>query len=55
LVATWHGDKRKVGEAVLRPDFSVRNVAGVDKSKVSRVYQVVVVAFKALISKGVTK
>jgi len=38
LVATWRGDQRKVGEAILKPDFNVRNVPGVDKSKVSRIY-----------------
>jgi inactivated superfamily I helicase len=55
LVATWRGDKRKVGEAMLRPGFSVRNVSGIDKSKVSRLYQVVVREFKTLIAKAVTK
>lgn len=55
LVATWRGDKKKVGEAMLGPDFSTRNVPGLDKSKVSRLYQVVVREFKTLISKAVTK
>jgi hypothetical protein len=55
LVATWRGDKKKVGEAMLKPDFSVRNVPGLDKSKVSRLYQVVVREFKTLISKAFTK
>ena len=55
LVATWRGDKRKVGEAMLQPGFSVRNVPGLDKSKVSRLYQVVVREFKTMISKAVTK
>jgi hypothetical protein len=49
LVATWRGDQKKVGEAMLAPGFSVRSVPGVDKSKVSRIYPVVVRAFKTLI------
>jgi hypothetical protein len=40
---------------MLRPGFSVRNVSGIDKSKVSRLYQVVVREFKTLIAKAVTK
>ena len=55
LVATWRGDQRKVGEAMLAGGFNVRNVPGVSKSQASRLYSVVVRAFKALITKGVTK
>jgi hypothetical protein len=46
LVATWRGDQRKVGEAMLRPGFKVTGVPGVDKSKVSRIRQVVLKAFR---------
>jgi hypothetical protein len=55
LVATWRGDKKLVGEAMLRPGFNVRSVPGVSKSTVARVRQVVLREFKALISKGLTK
>lgn len=55
LVATWHGEKRLVGEAMLRPGFNVRSVPGVSKSSAARVRQVVLREFKSFISKGVTK
>jgi hypothetical protein len=55
LVATWRGDQRKVGEAMLKSGFIVRGVPGVSKSTVSRIYPVVVRAFKALIQQAVTK
>ena len=48
LVATWHGQKRLVGDAMLRPDFNVRNVPGVPKSTVARIRQAVLKEFKGL-------
>lgn len=55
LVAGWHGQKRLVAEAMLRPGFNVRNVPGVPKSTVARVRQAVLREFKSFISKGLTK
>jgi hypothetical protein len=55
LVATWHGEKKLVGEAMLRPGFTVRSVPGVSKSSAARVRQVVLREFKSFISKGLTK
>ncbi len=52
LVATWRGEMRAVGEAMLRPGFNVRGVPGMSKSQVSRSYQRVAAAFRALIAKG---
>jgi DNA-directed RNA polymerase specialized sigma24 family protein len=51
LVGTWHGEKRRVGEAMLEPNFTVRSVPGLDKSKVSRIRQVVVKEFRAFITR----
>jgi hypothetical protein len=55
LVATWHGQKRLVGEAMLLPGFTVRDVPGVSKSTVARVRQAVLKEFKSFISRGLTK
>lgn len=55
LVASWRGEKKLVGEAMLRPGFNVRNVPGVPKSNVARTRQVVLKEFKSFISKGLTK
>lgn len=52
LVATWHGDMRAVGEAMLRPGFTVRNVPGVSPSQASRMYQRVAAAFQSRIFKS---
>ena len=52
LVATWRGEMRAVGEAMLRPGFNVRGVPGMSKSQVSRSDQRVTAAFRALIAKG---
>jgi len=51
LASTWHGDQRRVAEAMLKPGFNVRSVPGVEKSKVSRIHPVVLRAFKALITR----
>jgi len=55
LVATWRGEKKLVGEAMLRPGFTVRNVPGDSKSSAARVRQVVLREFKSFIFKGLTK
>jgi hypothetical protein len=55
LVATWRGQKRLVGDAMLRPGFNVRNVPGVPKSTAARVRQAVLKEFKAFISKRTYK
>lgn len=52
LAASWHGDKRSVAEAMLKPGFTVRDVPGVSKSQVSRVRQAVLKDFRALITRG---
>lgn len=52
LVKTWRGDLRKVGEAVLAGPFTTRGVPGVSKSTASRLYQRVIQAFRAHISKS---
>jgi len=51
LVATWRGEKKLVGEAMLRPGFTVRNVPGDSKSSAARVRQVVLREFKSFISR----
>lgn len=51
LAVAWHGDKRLVAEAMLKPGFTVRSVPGVDKSKVSRIRQVVLKEFKSFIQR----
>lgn len=55
LVATWRGEKKLVGEAMLHPGFNIRSVPGVPKSTVARVRQVILREFKSFISKGFTK
>jgi hypothetical protein len=52
LVATWHGERRLVGEAMLRPGFTVRGVDGVSKSTASLLYQKVAAAFRAYIARS---
>ncbi len=51
LAATFHGSKRLVAEAMLRPGFNVRSVPGVPKSTVGRVRQVVLREFKSFLDK----
>jgi hypothetical protein len=50
LVNGWRGDQRKVGEAMLQPDFTVRGIPGMSRSQVSRVRAVVLKAFRSLIT-----
>jgi hypothetical protein len=52
LVASWRGDLRKVGEAVLAGTFTVRGVPGVSKSTAGRSYQKVTAAFRSHIAKS---
>jgi hypothetical protein len=54
LVLTWRGSKRLVGEAMLRPQFSVHKVPGVSKSDAARVRQVVLREFKSFVNKALT-
>jgi hypothetical protein len=55
LVGTWWGEKRRVGEAMLAPGFTVRNVPGVSKSSAGRIRQLVMTEFKAFIVKALSK
>ncbi len=52
LVASWRGDLRKVGEAVLAGPFTARGVPGVARSTASRRYQDVMTAFRKHIAKA---
>jgi len=52
LVASWRGDLRKVGEAVLAGTFTARGVPGVARSTASRRYQDVMTAFRKHIAKA---
>ncbi len=49
LIAQWHGSKRKVAEAMLLPDFTVRGVPGVDKSTVFRLRKIILENFKSFL------
>lgn len=50
LARSWHGKQQQVALAMLQPGFTVRSVAGVSKSEVSRIRQTVLKAFNALIA-----
>jgi hypothetical protein len=52
LVASWRGDPRKVGEAVLAGTFTARGVPGITKSSAGRLYQKVTAAFQSHIAKS---
>ncbi len=56
LVRTWvPGEKRKVAEAMLRPNFTVWGVPGVSKSQAQRLYVVVSKVFRTYIAKSSKK
>lgn len=49
LIAQWHGSKRKVAEAMLLPDFTVRGVPGVDRNMVFRLRKIILENFKSFL------